>query len=131
MASEEDKKTALLGGRRKSELIHPPVNVFGGDSVGGFYGGGYQSSVGGSGGIQYERLSFEMLHDIDRRLGVLCTLLEDISVSLGVVAERTGVLQKPKVIDRSVVGPAEVMNKETTMLDCKTILAGKEGHDSD
>lgn len=42
---------------------------------------------GGGGYIKNNMLALEVLTNIDRRLTTLCTLIEDLSISLGVKVE--------------------------------------------
>ena len=122
------KPPMMEGGKDYLEGINPPMNIFASDTARSVNDSGYHTSGGGGGGINYERLTLEMLANIDRRLSTLCTLIENLSVSLGVVIEGTGTFKQPEMINRTVHIPMEAVEKEAAMIDSKPILSGQEQH---
>ena len=77
MSKTKSRPSGASGGSwETSELRHPPMNVFEGDLPFGVRCTLYQTGGDGCGGIQYDRLTFEVLSNIDRQLGSLCALVK-------------------------------------------------------
>ena len=93
--------------------------------------GGYSSGYGG-GRVENECLAVQRLEDINRSLGTVCSLIEDISVSLLVKFQGNGVLRESVAIDGcGGETPMEAVEQEPGIFDGKALVAGQVDHHGD
>lgn len=92
---------------RRLELftdIRPPVNTVSFNNPFSRNNGGSNNTSRYCGGpVNYEAVAIETFSNIDKRLGVLCSLLENLSVSLGIMGKSLGVFGESGVIDNSSI----------------------------